>query len=137
MNKHVALTIAAAAIAFGASACSQKYVEFPVYEGPGVEPGVAKRDLVLGAGGYFTELHKLLEANQVDAAIALVESQENKDHFAWYELSVLYSVKHDWAKAEDAIQKALDEHGKKGGSTWAQGERQQSFVQEYKRKFQL
>lgn len=107
MNKSVTLTIAAAAIAIGATACGpQKYIGFEVWEGPD-QTSQAKKKLHYGIGGYYDEAWALLEKNDVDGAIALIEATPEKDHFDWRYLSILYQVKHDWAKAEECIQEAL------------------------------
>lgn len=107
MNKSVTLTIAALAVAFGVSACGpQRFIGFEVWEGPG-QTSQAKKPLHYGIGGYYNEAWSLLEKNDVDGAIALIEATEHKDRFDWRYLSILYQVKHNWAKAEDCINEAI------------------------------
>ena len=135
MNKFAALTIVAAAVAVGSMACSTPVVEFPVYEGPGQEPGTVTKKLVVGGVAFDSELNAKLKANDVDGAIAVVDGKAEKDFMQYYILSVLYSVKHDWAKAEEAIAKAIDDYQAKRGGSQADLVQHQAWVQEYKAKF--
>ena len=132
MNKHVALIIAAAAVAFGVSGCSLKYIEFPVWEGHDQAHSTAKKQLPICAGsGGCPKTYEKLEQNDVDGAIALLEEDTNKSAMVWAYLAVLYEVKHDWTKAEEAIQKAIAD----GGDSASSYEKELAFIQEHKAKY--
>lgn len=108
MNKSVTLTLAGLALSLGLTACGpQKYIGFEVWEGPS-ETSQAKKKLHYGVGGYYDQAWEMLEKNDVDGAIALIEAYENKGQFDWRYLAILYEVKHDWPKAEEAINKAIE-----------------------------
>jgi hypothetical protein len=134
MNKHVALTIAAAAIAFGTSACAQKYVAFDVWEGPS-QASQAKKKFVGGLGGYHDEAWALLEKNDVDGTIALIDGDANKNYFDWYNLAVLHSVKHDWVKAEECIQKAIEDHEKTYNKPYDMLQEELAFIQDHRARY--
>lgn len=108
MNKSVTLTLAGLALSLGLTACGpQKYVGFEVWEGPN-ETSQAKKSLYYNAGGIYDQAWAMLENNDVDGAIKLFVEKENKSGFDWRYLAILYEVKHDWVKAEEAINKAIE-----------------------------
>ena len=134
MNKHVALTILAAAIAFTSSACTQKYLEFSVWEGPS-QVSQAKKKFVGDIGGYHDEAWALLEKNDVDGTIALIDGSSSKNYFDWYNLAVLYTVKHDWAKAEECIQKAIEDHEKSFNKPYDMLQEELAYIQDHRARY--
>jgi hypothetical protein len=110
MNRRISLVLVAAAIALGTSACGkQPYLNFEVWEAPD-QTSQANKKFITGMGGYHEEAFALLEKNDVDGTIKLIEADAKKGYFDWYNLAVLYEVKHDWAKAEECIQNAIKDH---------------------------
>ncbi|MCL2824275.1 MAG: hypothetical protein FWD57_09810 [Polyangiaceae bacterium] len=128
MITRVTLTIAAAAVALSAFGCATKYVEFPVWEGEGQEASTAKKMIPHCAGtGGCPKTYDRLQADDVDGAIALLEGDENKSAMVWAYLAVLYEVKHDWDKAEAAINEAI--------KTDSSYQSELDYIQDHKRKF--
>jgi hypothetical protein len=98
------------AVAIGGGCGSTKYLVFDVYEAPGQNSQARKFfNLGFGMGSYFEAVWAALEKNDVDGAIKLIEAEQPKSEFDYYNLAILHEVKHDWAKAEENIQLALKE----------------------------
>ena len=135
MNKYVATAITAVAVALGASACSMKYVEFPVWEGPN-EASTAKKPIPLQghsvAGTGWSASYDKLNAKDVDGAIAALDNVSDKNYVYYAYLAVLYEVKHDWAKAEELMGKAIEQAD--GGSKGAL-EDELAYIKEHKAKY--
>lgn len=135
MNKRIALTIAAAALALGVSACGPtKYLGFEVWEGP-QQTSQAKKKFIGGVGGYHDEAWALLEKNDVDGTIKLIEADGNKSYFDWYNLAILYEVKHDWAKAEEALQNAIKDHDEKFKKPYDLLQDELAYVQDHRARY--
>ncbi len=99
------------AIAFGAGCGPQKYLSFQVWEGSS-KTSEAKKHFVGGIGGYHDQVWELLGKNDVDGAIKLIEGDANKSWLDYRNLAVLYEVKHEWAKAEEACKKGQEDYAK-------------------------
>ena len=131
MNRFVAI-IVAAAIGIGASGCSQRYAEFPIWQGYGQQPIVAKKKLIWGTGGSFSAFFDKLEAKDVDGAIAVLEADSTKNYMGLYNLAVMYEVAHDWAKAEETINRAIEDYAKSKTDKNKMLEDELAFIQENK-----
>ena len=138
MNKHVALAFAVAALALGTSACSMRYVEFKVWEGPD-QASEARKPIpikgMIASGSGYSQSYKALEdggTEGVDAAIKALDGVTNKDYVYHAYLAVLYEVKHDWAKAETEMQTAIAESGGKNSQELAD---ELAYIQEHKKKY--
>ena len=135
MNKHIPLAIVAIAVALGASACGkQPYLNFEVWEGPS-ETSQANKKFITGIGGYHEEAFALLEQNDVDGTIKLIEADANKSYFDWYNLAVLYEVKHDWAKAEECINNAIKDHDEKFKKPDDMLQAELAYIQDHKSRY--
>ncbi len=96
------------ALAFAAGCGTHKYLNFQVWEGPGQTSEAHKSfDADLALGGYHDQVWDLLGKNDVDGAIKLIEAEQQKNQFDYYNLAILYEVKHDWAKAEENMKAAI------------------------------
>ena len=109
--KLVSSAVVLGAIAFGAGCGPQKYLTFQVWEGPS-KASEAKKKFVGGIGGYHDQVWEMLGKNDVDGAIKLIEGDANKGWLDYYNLAVLYEVKHDWVKAEEACKKGQEDYAK-------------------------
>ena len=58
-----------------------------------------------------------------------------KGDMDYYNLAVLYEVKHDWANAEKAIQQAIKIHDEKFHQPDKQYEAELAYIQEHKSKY--
>jgi len=132
MLKVVSWFALAGALAFTAGCGTQKYVMFQVWEGPGQTSDARKSfDADIAIGGYHDQAWELLGKNDVDGAIKLIEAEAKKSHFDYYNLAILYEVKHDWTKAEENIQAAINDA--KGMDDQYKAEL--AYIQEHKAKY--
>ena len=128
-------TVMLGAIALAGTACGpKKYLTYEVWESPG-QTSNAKKDWVSGIGGYHDEAWAALEKNDVDGTIKLIEGDANKGYFDWYNLAILYEVKHDWVKAEEAIQAAIKDHDEKFHKPYDMLQTELAYIQEHKARY--
>lgn len=108
--KAASFGVMLSALALAGTACGpKKYLTYEVWEAPG-QSSNAKKEWVDGIGGYHEDAWAALEKNDVDGTIKMIEGDTNKSYFDWYNLAILYEVKHDWVKADEAIQAAIKDH---------------------------
>ncbi len=120
------------AIAFATGCGTHKYLNFQVWEGPGqVSEAHKPFDADIAVGGYHDQVWELLGKNDVDGAIKLIEAEQQKSHFDYYNLAILYEVKHDWAKAEENINLAIKDA--KGMDDQYKAEL--AYIQDHKAKY--
>ncbi len=135
MNKRISLGILAAAIALGTSACGpQPYLVFEVWEGPS-QTSTANKKFITGVGGYHEQALSMLEQNDIDGTIQLIEAEENKSYFDWYNLALLYEVKHNWAKAEECIQNAIKHHDEKFSKPSDMLQSELAYIQDHRARY--
>ena len=135
LGKIISWGTLAGLLVFGATACGPtKYLTFEVWEGP-QQSSHAKKLFIGGIGGYHEAAWAALQKNDVDGAIKLIEQDNMKNHMDYYNLAVLYEVKHDWANAEKAIQQAIKMHEEKFHQPDKQYEAELAYIQEHKAKY--
>lgn len=132
MLKLVSWCALAGALAFTAACGTQKYVMFQVWEGQGQTSEAKKKfDADIAIGSYHDQVWELLGKNDVDGAIKLIEAEPKKSHFDYYNLAILFEVKHDWTKAEENIQAAI----KDANGMDEQYKTELAYIQDHKARY--
>ena len=135
MAKIISWGALAGLLVFGAAGCGPtKYLTFEVWEGPG-QSSHAKKLFIGGIGGYHEQAWAALQKNDVDGAIKLIEQDQMKNDMDYYNLAILYEVKHDWAKAENAIQQAIKIHNDKFHQPDKRYEAELRYIQDHKARY--
>jgi len=80
------------ALAFATGCGTHKYLNFQVWEGPGqVSEAHKSFDADIAIGSYHDQVWELLGKNDVDGAIKLIEAEQQKSHFDYYNLDPVRS----------------------------------------------
>lgn len=133
MLKVVSMGALFGALAFATGCGTHKYLMFEVWEGPGQTSEARKSfDADIALGSYHDQVWELLGKNDVDGAIKLIEDEKQKSHFDYYNLAILYEVKHNWAKAEENINAAIADAKGMGDEQY---KTELAYIQEHKAKY--